>query len=86
MPIVPFVIIGELPGERWLTANDENAMLFALTGGGLLIADVVLPMPSGAALLAYDLTAVAIFIPLLIPAAGWGTWHWIKNCRSLRSR
>jgi uncharacterized membrane protein YdjX (TVP38/TMEM64 family) len=46
MPIVPFVIIGELPGERWLSATDENAMAFALLGGGLLTVDVLLPIPS----------------------------------------
>lgn len=46
MPIIPFVMIGELPGERWLSASDDNAWLFALTGGGLLMLDVVLPIPS----------------------------------------
>lgn len=46
MPIVPFVAIGELPGERWLSATDANAGLFALTGAGLLTVDVLLPIPS----------------------------------------
>lgn len=46
IPIVPFVVIGELPGERWLSAADENALAFALTGTGLLAADVLLPVPS----------------------------------------
>jgi uncharacterized membrane protein YdjX (TVP38/TMEM64 family) len=46
IPIVPFVVIGELPGERWLSANDGSALIFALTGGGLLTLDVVLPVPS----------------------------------------
>lgn len=46
IPIVPFVVIGELPGERWLSARDDSAMAFALTGGGLLALDVVLPIPS----------------------------------------
>lgn len=46
MPIVPFVVIGELPGERWLSATDASELLFALTGGGLLVLDVVLPVPS----------------------------------------
>ena len=46
IPVVPFVIIGELPGERWLSATDENALLFGLTGSGLLAADVLLPIPS----------------------------------------
>lgn len=46
MPIVPFLVVGELPGERWLSSSDDNALLFAATGGGLLIADVLLPVPS----------------------------------------
>ena len=46
IPIVPFVVIGELPGERWLSATDGNALMFAFTGSGLLTLDVVLPIPS----------------------------------------
>jgi len=46
IPIIPFAIIGELPGERWLSASDDNALLFGLSGGGLLAADVLLPIPS----------------------------------------
>lgn len=46
IPIVPFLVIGELPGERWLSVTDDGALLFALTGGGLLTLDVVLPIPS----------------------------------------
>lgn len=46
IPLVPFFIIGELPGERWLSATDANALAFALTGGALLAADVLLPVPS----------------------------------------
>jgi len=46
IPIVPFAIIGELPGERWLSATDDNALLFGATGAGLLAADVLLPIPS----------------------------------------
>jgi uncharacterized membrane protein YdjX (TVP38/TMEM64 family) len=46
IPLVPFFIIGELPGERWLSATDAHALTFALTGGGLLAADVLLPVPS----------------------------------------
>ena len=46
IPIVPFLVIGELPGERWLSATDGNAVRFALTGSGLLALDVVLPIPS----------------------------------------
>lgn len=46
IPIIPFLIIGELPGERWLSVTDENALLFGFTGMGLLAADVLLPIPS----------------------------------------
>jgi uncharacterized membrane protein YdjX (TVP38/TMEM64 family) len=46
VPIVPFVAIGELPGEQWLSNADDNALAFALTGGGLLALDILLPVPS----------------------------------------
>ncbi len=46
VPIVPFAISGELPGERWLSATDEHAVRFALTGIALLASDVLLPVPS----------------------------------------
>lgn len=45
---LPFLIIGELPGERWLSAADARAPLFATLGVLLLAADVVLPVPSSA--------------------------------------
>lgn len=46
IPVVPFLVIGELPGERWLSAADEHALLFACTGAGLLAVDILLPIPS----------------------------------------
>jgi len=46
IPLVPFLLIGELPGERWLSAADDHAATFALAGAGLLAADVLLPVPS----------------------------------------
>lgn len=46
VPLVPFLMIGELPGERWLSAADDHAAVFALAGAGLLAADVLLPVPS----------------------------------------
>ena len=46
VPVVPFVIIGELPGERWLSAIDDNALLFGLSGTALLASDILLPVPS----------------------------------------
>jgi uncharacterized membrane protein YdjX (TVP38/TMEM64 family) len=46
IPLVPFFIIGELPGERWLSAKDDAAGVFALAGAGLLAVDALLPIPS----------------------------------------
>ncbi len=46
VPIVPFVIIGELPGDRWLSSVDDNAFLFGMTGMGILALDILLPVPS----------------------------------------
>lgn len=45
---LPFVLVGELPGERWLSAADAHAPLFAALGALLLAADVLLPIPSSA--------------------------------------
>lgn len=46
IPVVPFLVVGELPGERWLSRADDNALLFAATGSGLLALDIALPIPS----------------------------------------
>ncbi len=46
IPIVPFLIIGEIPGEKWLSRTDDNALLFGLTGASLLTSDILLPIPS----------------------------------------
>lgn len=46
IPIIPFAIIGELPGASWLSNNDGNAFWFGLSGASLLSADVLLPIPS----------------------------------------
>lgn len=46
VPSVPFVILGELPGERWLSAQDANAAGFGALGALLLALDLVLPIPS----------------------------------------
>lgn len=43
---VPFVVIGELPGERWLSAYDDRALPFGVAGALLLACDVLLPIPS----------------------------------------
>ena len=46
VPLVPFAVIGELPGERWLQAAGATALGFGATGAGLLALDVLLPIPS----------------------------------------
>lgn len=68
IPIIPFAIIGELPGERWLSASDDNALLFGLSGMALLAADVLLPIPSS--IVGTMLGARLGFIP------GW-MWCWL---------
>lgn len=46
VPIVPFALIGELPGERWLSRYDDDALIFGAAGAVLLCSDVLLPIPS----------------------------------------
>ncbi len=46
VPIVPFVIIGELPGDRWLSAVGDDAVAFGAASAALLAGDVLLPVPS----------------------------------------
>lgn len=46
IPIVPFLVIGELPGERWLSLEPANALRFGAVGAALLASDVLLPVPS----------------------------------------
>lgn len=75
IPVIPFVIIGELPGERWLSATDGNAFLFGITGMSLLAADILLPIPSS--IVGTMLGARLGFLP------GW-FWCWsgllLGNC------
>lgn len=46
IPIIPFVIVGELPGQQWLQASGTSAFGFGFTGAALLALDVLLPVPS----------------------------------------
>jgi 3-dehydroquinate synthase len=46
VPIVPFIIVGELPGERWLEASGAGSVGFGMLGAALLALDVLLPIPS----------------------------------------
>jgi uncharacterized membrane protein YdjX (TVP38/TMEM64 family) len=64
IPLVPFAVVGELPGEQWLSATGNSALLFGLTGSALLAADVLLPIPSS--IVGTLLGARLGFIP------GWG--------------
>jgi len=46
VPILPFALIGELPGERWLALSADDSLRFGAFGGALLALDVFLPIPS----------------------------------------
>jgi uncharacterized membrane protein YdjX (TVP38/TMEM64 family) len=46
VPIVPFVVIGEMPGERWLNNAGGDGLRFGATGAGMLALDLLLPIPS----------------------------------------
>lgn len=46
IPIVPFAIIGELPGDRWLQSSSTDDLSFGALGAALLALDVLLPIPS----------------------------------------
>lgn len=46
VPIVPFAVMGELPGQRWLDAQGEHALSIGAVGAALLAIDVLLPIPS----------------------------------------
>ena len=46
IPILPFLAVGELPGERWLSALDANALQFGMAAAALLASDVWIPVPS----------------------------------------
>lgn len=67
IPVLPFLAIGELPGERWLSRADDNALLFALVGGGLLALDIALPIPS-------SLVGTALGFRLGLPAGSLSCW------------
>jgi len=46
VPLVPFALIGELPGDRWLEAGGQQGWRFGLSAAALLSADLLLPIPS----------------------------------------
>jgi len=89
VPLVPFFIIGEMPGERWLSATDEHAGLFALAGAGLLAIDVLLPVPSSivgtllGARLGFVPGFVATFAGLMVGQVGaYAASRWLLRRRA----
>jgi uncharacterized membrane protein YdjX (TVP38/TMEM64 family) len=46
VPLIPFLIVGELPGEQWLQARGRSDFAFGAAGAVLLGSDVLLPIPS----------------------------------------
>lgn len=74
VPLIPFALVGELPGERWLSAASGSDLRFALAGAALLAADVLLPVPSS--VLGTMLGARLGFLPgLLATFVGLCTGH-----------
>lgn len=74
IPIVPFALIGELPGDRWLAPSEGNALQFGAFGAALLALDVFLPIPS------------SILGTLLGARLGFGLgflWTWAGLCCGL---
>jgi uncharacterized membrane protein YdjX (TVP38/TMEM64 family) len=45
LPVIPFLVIGELPGDEWLD-KQEGRFGVGVVGAALLAADVFLPIPS----------------------------------------
>jgi len=68
LPVLPFIIVGELPGERWLSQSDDNALKFAVTGSSLLAADILLPVPS---------SIIGTALGARLGFVGGMTWCWI---------
>ena len=71
VPNVPFALIGELPGQRWLDAQGDHAASIGAVGAALLAIDVILPIPSSilGALLGGRLGFVLGFL-----------WSWLGLC------
>ena len=46
VPILPFLVWGELPGADWLARQPSGSLAFGALGALLLAADVLLPIPS----------------------------------------
>ena len=46
IPIIPFLVVGELPGQNWLQGTGLPALGLGLAGAALLALDVLLPIPS----------------------------------------
>ncbi|MDX2020073.1 MAG: hypothetical protein SF187_07510 [Deltaproteobacteria bacterium] len=46
IPIIPFLVVGELPGQQWLEGHSARGLGVGGTGAVLLAMDVLLPIPS----------------------------------------
>jgi membrane protein DedA with SNARE-associated domain len=46
LPALPFLVLGEIPGARWLAELGDDELRLAAGGAVLLAADVLLPIPS----------------------------------------
>lgn len=46
VPLIPFLAVGELPGQRWLQSAGASGLGVGAAGAGLLAMDVLLPIPS----------------------------------------
>ncbi len=67
VPIVPFVILGELPGQRWLEQQDSDFAI-GVVGSALLASDVFLPIPS---------TVVGSLLGLRLGFVLGALWGWL---------
>lgn len=47
LPVASFAVLGELPGDRWLSSRGDGISV-GMLGGLLLAVDVLLPVPSSA--------------------------------------
>lgn len=64
VPVIPFLIVGEIPGDQWVRSQGDDLM-FGLAATALLAADCVAPVPS------------SVMMTLLGARLGlWEGWLW----------
>ena len=92
VPLLPFIVIGELPGVRWLSANYEHSIRFALAGAGRVSwPQFLLACGSGNLIYAGALAlngsqlgpgapiGSGLFVAMLLPVAGWLIWRKMRR-------